>query len=129
MAEARERTALIVDDDAGIREFVSTVLQRHGFLTISACSAADAVQLFQTRAEAIDIFILDVELGEDDGLDLARKFGSQNEGAVFLLISGNPIHEGRAIAEGCRFLAKPFLSARLIEAVHGVLSRSADQSG
>jgi DNA-binding response OmpR family regulator len=127
VAEVRETTALIVDDDPGVREFAATVLQRNGFRTFSARSAAEAMELTQTLA--IDIFILDVELDREDGIDLAAKFRSQRRNAAVLLISGNAAHEKRAIAAGCRFLAKPFMSERLMDAVHGLLSNPEERRG
>jgi CheY-like chemotaxis protein len=105
---------LVVDDEWLVRETLADVLDEAGFFTRQAVSAGEALRQLQ-RDEAIDVVITDIEMpGVLDGLDLARLLAAQRPDVGVLIVSGR---RPRALPEGTRFLAKPFVPEELLHAL------------
>jgi CheY-like chemotaxis protein len=72
--DPRERTALdpilIVDDEKNIRRTLRMVLEGEGHVVHEAGSIAEASAVLER--DPIDLILLDVKLGDDNGLDLLR---------------------------------------------------------
>ena len=62
---------LIVDDEAYIRMLYKKELESEGYQIKTAATAAGAFDLL--RAEQFDIIVLDIELGDDNGLELLNE--------------------------------------------------------
>ena len=62
---------LIVDDEAGLLEMLAIVLQRSGYEVRTAGDERGALEAF--RAERPDLVLLDLRLGNDDGLQVLRR--------------------------------------------------------
>jgi two-component system, NtrC family, nitrogen regulation response regulator NtrX len=120
--ETRIWVALVVDDEPAIRELAAAVLQVRGYLTLSACAAAEALELSRGCGERIDVLITDVELGDGDGIDLAEVIRVDRPDIAVLVISGNGTYQTRAVAKRYAFLPKPFRAAQLLELVHSLLT-------
>jgi two-component system nitrate/nitrite response regulator NarL len=86
---------IIVDDN---REFLSSaerLLSSQGATVVGqASSGAEATELVQTLNP--DVTLVDVELGEEDGIELARRLTAINPQAAVVLIS---LREQDEIAE------------------------------
>ena len=68
--DCRSGHILVVDDDPAVRHLISNYFGQHGIQTVSAASrSAVVLQLAGGDTSAI---ILDLHLGQDDGLDLLR---------------------------------------------------------
>ena len=78
---------LIVDDNAYFLEAAADLLKREG-LTVAgvASDSADALRL--TRELRPDVVLVDIMLGRESGIDLARRLAAANSGGpVIILIS------------------------------------------
>src|SRR5258708_25613098 len=74
---------LVVDDDPAVRQLISDYFGQHGIQTISATGRlAVARQLAGGDTSAI---ILDLHLGQDNGLDLLREIRSSSDVPVIIL--------------------------------------------
>jgi two-component system, OmpR family, response regulator len=74
---------LVVDDDPAVRHLISDYFGQHGIQTVSAMGrSAVARQLAGGDTSAI---ILDLHLGQDNGLDLLREIRSSSDLAVIIL--------------------------------------------
>jgi len=69
-------TALIVDDEADIRELVEITLARMGLKTYSAATLAEARELLRERS--YDLCITDMRLPDGNGIELVRAIQSQH---------------------------------------------------
>ena len=68
----RNRTILIVDDDAALRQSLAEQLERHGEFVSRECdSGAAALEII--RQERFDAVLLDIGLPDMDGRDLCRE--------------------------------------------------------
>ena len=80
------RPLLIVDDDRAQRLLLAQVAQRCGFVVDMAGSVAEAVDLIDQRDHAI--VILDLSLGQGDGVEVLRHLASAGRHPSVLVISG-----------------------------------------
>jgi DNA-binding NarL/FixJ family response regulator len=103
---------LIVDDHAGFRARARTLLESEGFDVVGEAADADAA-LAATRELAPDVVLLDVQLPDLDGFEVAKQLTSNGGGPAVVLISsrsatdlGSLVHSSGA----CGFIAKDELS-------------------
>jgi DNA-binding NtrC family response regulator len=68
---------LIVDDEKNIRRTLRMVLEGGGYLVHEAGSAAEADTIL--AREAVDLILLDVKLGDDNGIELLRALKARGE--------------------------------------------------
>src|SRR5258708_39291257 len=74
---------LVVDDDPAVRHLISDYFGHYGVQTVSATGRSGvARQLAGGNTSAI---ILDLHLGQDNGLDLLRAIRSSSDGPVIIL--------------------------------------------
>jgi len=114
---------LLVDDNATFLETASVFLEREG-LTVVGMASSIAEALRQARALRPDVILVDIELGDESGFDLARLLAQdgQGGGAEVILISTHAEADySELIAESpaAGFLAKSELSARGISRILG----------
>lgn len=121
---------LIVDDNAPFLEAVRVLLEREG-LTVAAVAStrADALRLFETLRP--DVVLVDIFLGEESGLGLARRLvrNGQGDRATVILISTHAEDDvADLIAESpaAGFLPKTEVSAKAIRRI--VEGRSGDST-
>ena len=108
----------IVDDDASVREAVSSLLRSEG-LTVETFGSAREF-LASPRRDAPGCLVLDVELPGLSGLDLQRELVKENARVpiIFLTGHGDIPMSVRAIQAGALdFLTKPVDADLLLEAI------------
>jgi len=77
---------LIVDDESAIRESLLEILDEEGYEGVSAESAATARPFFST---GLDLILLDIKLGADNGIVLLREIKSLHPFLPVIMISGH----------------------------------------
>lgn len=132
-ADAQDRDAraspqrariLLVDDDPMILDVVPKVLRSAGYKVHRASTPADA--LARVRAARPELVLLDVRLGDSDGLEVVRRLrkarATRDLPVVALSANAMPEDINRAIASGCTgFLAKPIGAKALLTKVREFL--------
>jgi DNA-binding response OmpR family regulator len=71
MRAMRKRTILVVDDDQSILLILSDYLNQVGYDVLTANNVASCLEIFSTRSKDIDLAMLDIKLGAENGFDLA----------------------------------------------------------
>lgn len=112
---------LVVDDDPGVRTLTSRVLASHGFLTLEAADAKEALELFTQQAGKVGVLVSDVVMPGMQGPELAAKLRGADPDLRVVLMSGYT-EAASEIADsdlepGMRFLQKPFNPAALISLI------------
>jgi len=80
------RTILVVDDHDGFRSFVRALLQADGFDVVG--EAWDAVSAIAAAARLDpQLVLLDVQLPDGDGFDVAERLAAQSRPPVVVLVS------------------------------------------
>ncbi len=109
-----QRTALVVDDIEEMLDLLEIAVGGAGFSVLRASSAAAALDLFEAHHQEIDLVMMDVRLGADDGLELAHTLQLTKPSLRVLAISG--FEPDRRLVKSKRsmdFLAKPFTTSEL----------------
>jgi DNA-binding NarL/FixJ family response regulator len=112
---------VIVDDSPSMLEAASRLLGREGISVVGVASnSADALRLLEELRP--DVALLDIQLGEESGLDLAHRVAALDAGAqtASILISVHPEVEFAApiaASPAAGFVPKKDLSADAIRSV------------
>ncbi len=113
------RTVLIVDDHAGFRANARAVLESEGFQVVGeAASGAEALEA--VAGEAPDVILLDVELPDADGFDLAARLTANGSRVNVVLVSSRDYSDFAQLIErsGARgFVPKAELSGPRLAAL------------
>jgi CheY-like chemotaxis protein len=124
------RLVLLVDDDAVLLEYLSTVLQHAGYDTLGAASAPEALQRIAEHDAAhlpdIALALLDINMPGMSGLDLARRLKEHTQVAFMFLSSVDDAETARQAAShgAVGFVVKPVDAARLLPAFESALARA-----
>ena len=86
-ADAPRRRVVIVDDHAAFADMFQVALERVDDLECvgSAASLAEAIQVVADTAP--DIVVVDLALGEDDGLEVVRRLRADSDDLVLIVAS------------------------------------------
>jgi DNA-binding response OmpR family regulator len=119
-------TVLIVDDDPGVRAYVSEALRTGGFAILEAADGATALAIAETSARPVEILVTDVNMPGIDGLELARRVRALSPATGVLYMSGASAEMAAtwSLAAGSVFLRKPFGPDALLERVRDAMRRS-----
>jgi two-component system, NtrC family, response regulator AtoC len=118
-------TVLVVDDEALIRQSVHSLLSGEGFDVTAAGSGAEAWTRFQEARP--DVVLLDLVLGDADGLDILRRMKQEAPDTKVILISAHGSIESAVTAMklgGYDFIKKPFELEEIVAAVHNAVRTS-----
>jgi CheY-like chemotaxis protein len=109
---------LIVDDNESFLEIVRDLLEREGLNGVSVASTyADALRLFEALRP--DVVLVDIFLGDESGLKLARRLTEGERATVILISTHAEADLGDLIAESPAhgFLPKTEVSAEAIRRI------------
>lgn len=119
MTESATPTALIVDDDAMVRNVGKRGLQMLGFQVAEADCADRA--LAYLRENAADLLLTDVRMpGELSGIDLAREALALRPGIKVILASGYADTLSEGVPNACQLLPKPYRRQQLRDVLEGL---------
>ena len=117
---------LVADDDPGIRQLLTDVLEIEGYEVTAAADGETAVQV--VAASRPDFVVLDVMMPYLDGYGVLREIRARPGEPVPVLMltaAADPASAARAWSDGVDYyLAKPFLADEITNLVNGVLRRA-----
>ena len=119
------RAVLIVDDEEGIRQSLSSILREEGYATESVCSGEQCLEAAKHRA--FDLVLLDIWLDGMDGLETLRRLNELARPPVVVVISGHGTIETavRATKLGAfDFIEKPLALEKTLVAVRNALAQA-----
>ena len=83
-----KRTVLVVDDDEALCRLFARMISRAGFSVLTAQTAADALAVAEREQGMIDVALVDLHIGPDNGLDLLKKLRALDESSIGIVITG-----------------------------------------
>jgi two-component system OmpR family response regulator len=115
---------LVVDDDPDMRQMMTQFLRQNGSIALPAASEADV----RTHIEGgrVDMVLLDVMLGDENGLEICKRLRHEQEVPIIMVSALSADHqrmEGYAVGAD-DYIAKPFNPELLLARVKAVLSRT-----
>nr|HEX4319086.1 sigma-54 dependent transcriptional regulator [Kofleriaceae bacterium] len=131
-APASAEPILIVDDEKNIRRTLRMVLEGEGHVVHEAGSIAEAEVVL--ARDVVDLVLLDVKLGDDNGLDLLRTLKARNDDGhaartaeiPVVMISGHATIEDAVAATrlgAFDFMEKPLDRHRVVVTARNALER------
>lgn len=115
---------LVLDDDAGIVNVATRVLQRVGFVCVGTTSVSHALSL--VRCEAFDVFLTDVHMPEMLGTEAASAMRYEQPDLVVVVMTGQATLDlaVQALQVGAQaFVVKPFTPGDLVSRVSEAIER------
>jgi len=115
-------SVLVVDDDAGLREFIRANLEAEGYSVREAGSASEGLAALDE--EPPDLILLDVLMPKMDGWEMLRRVQERHgvDAIQVIMYSGTVEEAGKAEERGAQaFIGKPFDPAKLLEATKQLL--------
>ena len=115
---------LVVDDDPDIRLVLREHLEPEGFEVIDAADGAEMRSIIVQKE--IDLVILDLQLPDEDGLNLAKVLREKTDaGIVMLTGKGTTVDMVVGLEVGADdYVAKPFKLRELLARIRSVLRRT-----
>jgi len=119
-----DKHILVVDDDAAMRDLIGAFLTERDF---RVSSAADAEEMAQVLArDRVDMIVLDIKLGQDDGFELLRSLPAETRAPV-IVVTGHAREEADAVVGlelgADDYMTKPFGLSELLARIRAVLRR------
>ncbi|WP_321470021.1 PAS domain S-box protein [uncultured Paludibaculum sp.] len=118
-------TILLVEDDAGVRDFSVRVLRQLGYTVHEATNGEQALRLGRVLGDTVDLLLTDVVMPTMGGRQLSEALAPICRKMRVLFMSGytqNAIVQHGVLDPGLEFIAKPFHARNLAERVRQVLS-------
>src|SRR4051812_46953019 len=124
-----KRTILLVEDEESITTPLAEALERDGFHTRIAHTAADA--LAQARTARPDLVLLDLMLPDGSGLDVCRELRSSSSVPIIILSArGEEADRVVGLELGADdYVVKPFSAREVIARIRAVLRRAGAPTG
>jgi signal transduction histidine kinase/CheY-like chemotaxis protein len=122
-----KETILVVEDEPLLRDMAQTILQDCGYKVVEARSGVQALELWKSHPDGIDLVLTDIVMPEGiSGMELAKKLLPANPTLKIIFASGYSMEEldtdfiwqGNAL-----FLQKPYTAFTLAKAVRECLDR------
>jgi DNA-binding response OmpR family regulator len=123
-SERKSPTCLVVEDDGTMRHLVTNYLEDHDIRAISA-SRRDEVAGLLARSQP-DLVILDLRLGQEDGLDLLREIRAQSDVPIIITTGHRRDEVDRVVGlelGADDYITKPFGLRELLARIRAVLRR------
>lgn len=123
MTQHEVSQVLIVDDEPEIRALLRAGLEGEGFAVVEAATGAEAQE--HLDRQSIALMTLDLKLGGEDGLKLARDFRAKRNTPIIMITGkGDPIDRVVGLELGADdYISKPFLMREVVARIRAVLRR------
>jgi len=115
---------LIVDDEVSLRRTLSILLKSANYDTVEADTISSASKLLSS--EKIDLVIVDLQLGDENGIDLIHIIKQKHSQTEAILITGYGSIENsvEAMQAGAfDYITKPFSNSELLMRISKALER------
>jgi two-component system cell cycle sensor histidine kinase/response regulator CckA len=119
-----EKGILVLEDEKEIRKLVVTVLDTLGHKIFPAGSISEALQIWESKQNEIQLLISDLSLPDGSGVGFTRHLLSQSAQLKVILMTGsrfNPVDLGIQFNQRAWLLEKPFQVAALKDTVSLIL--------
>lgn len=118
----KNKTILVVDDDPELRAVVKKLLELESFSVVEASNISEARAALK---HPIDLAILDLQLGSENGLQLAQEFQKQPQFPIIMLTGLKDVIDRVVGLElgAIDYITKPFHAREFVARVKSGLRR------
>jgi two-component system, OmpR family, response regulator len=118
-------TCLVVEDDTTMLQLVTNYLEQHGIRVISASRRREVTEAL-ARGGQLDLVVLDLRLGQEDGLDVLREIRVSSDVPVIITTGHRRDEIDRVVGlelGADDYITKPFGLRELLARIRAVLRR------
>jgi two-component system cell cycle sensor histidine kinase/response regulator CckA len=123
-------TILVAEDNAQVREIVTTTLRDFGYQVVEAFDGTDAVEKFHEQAGKIDLLLLDVIMPRKNGKEAYLEIRKTRPEIKAIFMSGytGDILSRKGISRvGIPMISKPIVIERLLKELRDALDKAPSQ--
>ena len=116
---------LVVEDNSRLRKFICSNLKKNGYSVLEAASGTAAFEILERKYP--DLILLDLRLGDYDGIDILKTIRRQEEYLPVIIVSSIDNQDTKidGFNIGCDdYITKPFYVDELLGRVRRLLKRS-----
>ncbi|KEJ88547.1 response regulator [Sulfitobacter donghicola] len=119
-----DQTVLVVDDDKKVRNLLRNVLEGDGFSVLEAETGAQLME--HVASSELSLITLDIHLGSDNGIELAREIRHVSQVPIIMLTGKDDVIDRVVGLEvgADDYITKPFHVREVIARIRSVLRRS-----
>jgi DNA-binding response OmpR family regulator len=111
-----QRLVIVADDDAAIRLLCRVNLELEGYHVLEATGLEEISRI--AEEEEVALVLLDIHLGREDGIEVARAVRERRPEVPIAFLSGSVDFSERSAAVSDAAIRKPFTLEELIGTVH-----------
>ena len=121
--KAGPQNILLVENEAGVRELLASVLERWGYQTIVTRGAYEALRYNLLFSGELDLLLTDIVMPELNGVELAREITAARPDIKLLYISGYAAYAVLycGLSVDAPLLQKPLRLSLLKRTIEGLL--------
>ena len=121
----KDTLILVVDDEARMRKLIKDFLAVKNYKILEAKDGEEALEVFETNKEKIDLVLLDVMMPKVDGWTVLRKIRQESKVPVIMLTArGEEQDELFGFELGVdEYMSKPFSPKILVARIEAILKR------
>jgi len=119
---------LVIDDDAGVRKTLSSILLKEGYLVETVENGKQA--LSASEKSRFEVALIDIKLPDIDGSKLLHRLEEKQPHMVKIIITGFPTLENamNTVNEGADgYILKPFDTEKLLEMIKKHLTKKTSE--
>jgi DNA-binding response OmpR family regulator len=120
----QSRRVLLIEDDAGVRATISSMLRRAGYEVVEAVNGFDGMDALRT--ESVHLVLTDLIMPEQEGIETIRQIREITSDLPIIAMSGwnsrqfSPLDDALAMGAD-RALQKPFQMDELMTVVRELI--------
>ena len=118
-------TILLVEDEPAVQHALGRVLTGEGYNIVTASNGAEALAVFTTRKDEIELLITDLVMPAMSGRVLAERCCIMRPSLKVIFVSGytrDSLLSQQTFEEGTEFIEKPFTRDQVLERIAHVLN-------
>jgi two-component system cell cycle sensor histidine kinase/response regulator CckA len=120
-----KKLVLVVEDDQGLRQALSAMLEKDGFSVVSAKDGVDALKILDMQEASIELLLSDVVMPNLSGIQLYNAMRVINPKTKVLFMSGynrETMSDYGLSESDFEFIGKPFSQRELINTIHKIFA-------
>jgi DNA-binding NtrC family response regulator len=124
-----KKRILVIDDDADLRESITILLNRAGFVVDAVENGEEAIE--KSKLNSYNVALIDIVLPDINGIDLLKKLKEINHSIRNIIITGfaslgNAVKALNLGADS--YLIKPIASETLLDSIQKQLKDQEDEA-
>ncbi|MFZ5772491.1 MAG: hybrid sensor histidine kinase/response regulator [Thermodesulfobacteriota bacterium] len=119
-------TILLVDDEAEVRNFTKVLLGEKGYHVLLAEDGEDAVAVYRTNRDTIDLVLLDMIMPKKNGAEVFYELRKMNPEVKVIIVSGFSMdYQARQLLKdgAAAFIQKPYRTDKLLLAIRELFAQ------